>query len=44
MNTMNVTQLGKKIVEWLGIREGCLEITKTRDGRVLVARVEGNQT
>jgi len=45
MNAATVAQLGKRIVELLRISEGgCVEIAQTRDGRLIIAKLEPNQT
>ena len=41
MNTVDVTQLGKRIAELLGINEGeAIDLSKLKDGSVRLKRVE----
>jgi hypothetical protein len=40
MTSVNFAQLGRRICELLEISEGAIDVSKVRDGRVLVAKVE----
>lgn len=41
MNSVDVTQLGRRIAELLGVeKEEAIDLSKLRDGSVLVRRVE----
>jgi hypothetical protein len=41
MNSVDVTQLGKRIAELLGINEGeAIDLSKLRDGSIMIRKAE----